>query len=332
MSLNSKKKLTWLHISDLHFKEGDNYDSEVVTRSLINSVKELCESENNCYPDIIFLTGDVAYSGKSSEYEKASAFLDSLLEKTKCTKDKLFIIPGNHDLDRNSGQFLQRTLNSEEESMIFFAPNTERPHFKKFEKFYQWYKDYFSDTRSEPTSLTCQQPEIIEINGIKTSVTLLNSAFFSLDKDDSEKLWLGRRSFDDSVKKLQQLDPDLRIALVHHPLTWLNELEQTHIEALVADNFDFLLVGHLHKAKVQEIISYNQNIYYFAAGAVYQTRQYPNKAMFVTVEISSKKVFVYPICYQDSPKERWTLDTSLFPSDTNYRCIYDLNLKKNSKY
>jgi len=58
--------VTWLHVSDFHFRSGDPYDGDVVLRALVKSVKDFRDRGRK--PDLIFATGDVAYSGKSEEY------------------------------------------------------------------------------------------------------------------------------------------------------------------------------------------------------------------------------------------------------------------------
>ena len=60
----SAMKLVWLHVSDFHFKGGDPYDRDVVLRALVRSVAEY--RERGRQPDLIFATGDVAFSGKEA--------------------------------------------------------------------------------------------------------------------------------------------------------------------------------------------------------------------------------------------------------------------------
>ena len=68
--------LTWLHISDFHFREGDPYDREVVLRALVRSVARFYDEGRR--PEIIFATGDIAHSGKAQEYALATSFFRRL--------------------------------------------------------------------------------------------------------------------------------------------------------------------------------------------------------------------------------------------------------------
>src|SRR5688500_7100319 len=141
--------VTWLHISDFHFKAGDPYDRDQVLGALVRSVKEFRESGRR--PDLVFATGDIAYGGKPAEYEVATAFFDDVLEAAGISKERLFVIPGNHDVDRDMGVGLSRTLTSREECDRYFNPAVPKPHLlQKQGAFIKWFDDYFAGIRSIP--------------------------------------------------------------------------------------------------------------------------------------------------------------------------------------
>ena len=118
------KCVTWLHVSDVHFTaHGDPYDRDVVLRSLVAAARRFHEQGRR--PDLVFFTGDIAYSGKREEYVHATRFFDSLLQAVELDRKRLFVVPGNHDVDRAAARGLARTLTSEEESVAFF--NTGSP-------------------------------------------------------------------------------------------------------------------------------------------------------------------------------------------------------------
>ena len=106
--------VTWLHVSDFHVRGGDPYDRDIVLKALVAAIAE-CRA-----PDVIFATGDIAHAGKSEEYKIAESFFDELLSAAKLDKKRLFVIPGNHDVDRDMGVGLTRTLDSREESDTYF--------------------------------------------------------------------------------------------------------------------------------------------------------------------------------------------------------------------
>ena len=63
VQVQSPRTITWLHVSDLHFRASQRYDSSVVLRALLRDVPE-CVREYELYLDFIVVTGDIAFSGK----------------------------------------------------------------------------------------------------------------------------------------------------------------------------------------------------------------------------------------------------------------------------
>ncbi len=62
-------------------------------------LKMISELENK--PDFVIITGDLAYSGKPEEYKAVHNFCDELLKASKLAQDRLYFVPGNHDVDRS---------------------------------------------------------------------------------------------------------------------------------------------------------------------------------------------------------------------------------------
>ena len=303
--------LTWLHVSDFHLSDKGPYDQEVILRSLVSSVKRFRKEVPVHTPDLIFATGDIASNGNVKEYAVATKFFDDLLDAAGLSRDRLFIVPGNHDVDRKSGKFLLRTLDTKEDADEYFDPDTPTPHLtQKFHAFSEWYNDYFKTIRFFPTNTTCSTVEIVTINNCRIAILPLNSALFCIDDHDHQKLFIGRRCLDAAKKLLAAAD--LTIALTHHPLDWLSPFEQANIETAFEESVDLLLQGHFHQPAAKGIVSANGGYLKLAAGASYQTRKWPNSAMYATCE--KNQVTIFPIRYEDSPREAWTLDTSVFPS------------------
>ena len=301
--------VTWLHVSDFHLSDGAPYDQEVILRALVESVKRFREEGH--LPDLIFATGDIAQNGKAKEYDSATKFFDDLLDAAGLNRDRLFIIPGNHDVDRKTGKFLARALETKADADEYFGTETPYPHLTlKLHAFSEWYNDYFKTIRSFPTNTTCSPVEILTINKNRIAILPPNSALFCIDDHDHQKLFIGRHCLDSAKKQLAAAD--LTVALIHHPLDWLSPVERAKIKAALGESVDLLLHGHYHETETESIASANGGYLKLAAGASYQTREWPNSAMYATFE--NNQVTIFPIRYEDSPCEVWALDTSLYSS------------------
>lgn len=90
--------LRWLHISDLHFNNDD-----MSTISLREELPQFLKS-SNLLCDYVFCTGDIRTANANSNTftDEAAKYLIDLCAAVGLTTDRLFIVPGNHDVDRNS--------------------------------------------------------------------------------------------------------------------------------------------------------------------------------------------------------------------------------------
>jgi tetratricopeptide (TPR) repeat protein len=307
--------VTILHVSDFHFRGGDPYDRDVVLGALVESVDRL--RARGRQPDLIFATGDLAATGQVAEYAAATAFFDGLLQAARLDKGRLFVVPGNHDVDRASCGGLVRTLESEKASIDYFNPSLGKPHITVSQAaFCRWYDAYFANIRAWPRDSSCGPIEVVDIRGNRLGVLPLNTALFCRSDDDHGKLWVGRRCVDNALKLLKRLDAHFRIALAHHPLDWLHACEQSNIRASLSDGVDILLHGHLHLSDAESTIGAHGELFRAGAGAAYQTRDWPNRALYLTC--GRQGVTVFPIRYEDAPRTVWTVDPSLFPDEQNY--------------
>jgi predicted phosphodiesterase len=302
--------VSWLHVSDFHFSGGDSYNRDRVLGALVHSVKAFREEGKQ--PDLVFATGDVAYSGQSTEYQDATKFFDLLLAAARVDKRHLYVIPGNHDVDRTQGAGLARTLGSREEADTYFASSIPKNHItQKQRAFQQWYDHYFDGIRKFPHDSTCGPVEDVNIRGVKIGILPLNSALFCQGDDDHAKLWIGRRCLEPAIVDLLDRSAALNIALVHHPLDWLHHAELVNVKTELQSQVDLILRGHLHTPDVVDVIAGAMGeTLHMAAGASYQTTQFPNRAFYASLE--NDQVDVFPIRYEDEPRGRWTLDTGIF--------------------
>jgi predicted phosphodiesterase len=312
--------VTWLHISDLHIRTGDSYDRDVVFRALVRSVERFRERGERT-PDLIFATGDIAHSGRPEEYEIVTEFFDQLLHAANLDRHQLYVVPGNHDVDRNVGRQLIRELRSRSEADEYFRPGAPKLHLThKLGPFLRWHRHYFDGIRKMPEDSTCGPVELVEVRGHRLSLLPINTALFCLADDDHERLFVGRRCLDASLQELDGLGADIKIAFMHHPIQDLSLLERQQIRSGLVDNVDVILTGHLHEAGYAVVGMFTARNLYCAAGATYQTRDWPNTASYATFD--GGQVTIFPIRYEDQPRELWTVDPSQFPEEAGHEMSF----------
>jgi 3',5'-cyclic AMP phosphodiesterase CpdA len=104
----SPHAITLLHLSDTQFgphhrfgglnlsPPDDSFDT--LLARLLEDLHTL-EQNQNLRPDVILLSGDLTASGKRSEFDLCLKFVEGLVQTLGCPKDKVVIIPGNHDVN-----------------------------------------------------------------------------------------------------------------------------------------------------------------------------------------------------------------------------------------
>lgn len=107
------KPIRILHLSDIHFKQDKAWDADPLLRALCGFIEQ--EVGEGLVPDLVAITGDVAFSGIAKEHALARKWLDDLWPKLGgLERDRLLIVPGNHDVDRGKVDFtaeaVQQTL------------------------------------------------------------------------------------------------------------------------------------------------------------------------------------------------------------------------------
>ena len=306
--------VTWLHVSDFHVRGGDPYDRDVVLKALVDSVAEYRERGRR--PDLIFATGDIAHAGKAAEYEIAGKFFDDLLRAAGIEKSRLFVIPGNHDVDRDAGVGLARTLDSREQADTYFRPDRTHPHLTLKLR-------AFLDGTTATSTAFGAAGEYDVLGGAAGGAERSSAG----DSSHEQRAVLpGRRRPRQALDRtavsgscagrVEEARRGLNIALMHHPLEWLNPIEGGNIQAEIEASVDILLRGHLHETRLESVASAEGELLRCAAGAAYQSRKWPNRALYGRLD--GGELTVFPIRYEDSPLPVWTTDPSVFPRDPNH--------------
>ncbi len=311
------RELTWLHVSDLHFDERNRYDRKIVQSSLIKRVRDYA-TNRDWKPDLVFVTGDIAQKGSAAEYELATRFFDDLLAAVDLPRARLFVVPGNHDVNRAAGEFAKRSLGSQDDADRFFAAQpTHRVHAQKFEEFRKWFNHFF---RQKPDPFSCtHKVTTVDIRDLHIGVLAANTALFAQDDRDYGQLWIGRPWLDERCDELDALKADLNFFLMHHPFDWLSAEERGNIRARLSRSVHFVLRGHLHDTEAETLLQHRAGVVHLAAGAAYQSRLWPRTVMLSRADLDSKLLTIVPLRYEDRPHQVWTIDPSVFPDGNNYR-------------
>jgi 3',5'-cyclic AMP phosphodiesterase CpdA/tetratricopeptide (TPR) repeat protein len=268
-----------LHLSDLHFgrvtrEDGRSrdmhrfYDGEYSKRLSRHVVDEFTARRAHFTHEAsrvhILISGDITYTAQPDEFRLAQGFLREVCEGLNISRDRIYIVPGNHDVDWQLGKV---NLSHRFDNYIQFLVE-----FYGEELFRAKHPNITWDLR-----INTKRPEPWEILSIQHNpdaglmIVGLNSCVYETHQDHygligGRQLGIVEELLDDSSSA------HIRVALFHHHLHPFPEFIQTDPKAevgmdlsIIRDSgiverqlermkFDLVLHGHKHKPQIRETV------------------------------------------------------------------------------
>ncbi|MDD6626888.1 MAG: SIR2 family protein [Lachnospiraceae bacterium] len=328
------KKISWLHLSDLHFRySNDDFESQLIYEKLLEDLKHIEKPIN-----LVFVTGDIAFSGNEKEYELAGAFFKQVLDILNIGKDALFFVPGNHDIQKsNTAEYISKVLDGihgeEKISEIIGNKELRELFLKKFNSYYD-----FVNENSWPTSKSeLFYTKNINVNGVDVAIVGLNSAWGSISSSEKGNIVLGERQVLEAFSKIR--NPQITITLLHHPIYYFRDEDVESVEKIINRRSDFVLHGHTHNRKVIVQKMPDSVVNYLVAGASYDDNIFNLAYNYVSTDLKngitevnlrkfdkSNSSWVSDKLYNNSGKVQFTLPTRLVDKEfLPSKSFYDLN-------
>ena len=247
--------MRWLHISDLHF----GYDAatvETMRKKLIQKAKTIASV------DCLFITGDLRYAKNNKDNYPFDTmdFIRDLQEALRLAPKDIFIVPGNHDVNRNdmlrSGieeakKIYSTSSGAISDDILAYIKQQRQP-------FLSLYREICG--QDEPGWHYCIQKDGVNI-------ICLNTALFCCKDDEDGSLIIGSQLLNQLSESIDRSKPG--IVLAHHDFDSLRQEEQQNLEITLKDMGAILyLCGHKHVAlsHCQNVSRANQDLYVFLCG------------------------------------------------------------------
>jgi len=284
-------KLNLLHLSDIHFhykRSNGAYDLDETIRDELESRVAAIVRESGPMSAIL-VTGDIAFSAKFDEYQIAYTWL-AKIQKLAST-DKIWTVPGNHDIDRAKISesrdslrlrrvFRDKSVDSLDDELL--ASLDDMSDRAVLMEPLEEYNKFAANLNCPSTPFHWEHILLLN-DGSELHIVGLNSSLLS-DSDDSDqeernKLFLSSFQYQ---KAFRRLDHVVYLAMSHHPLDWLRDAKKA--EAWFDSRVRLQLFGHRHEHNVKSV-SGNIRI---AAGAVHPERGQPGwepRFNFITLEV-----------------------------------------------
>tara|TARA_R110000868_G_scaffold104536_2_gene287873 strand:+ start:885 stop:2249 length:1365 start_codon:yes stop_codon:yes gene_type:complete len=261
----------FVHVSDIHFgqeKDDRVYIHRDVKQQLIADAKEVISSMAGGVAHGILVTGDIAQSGKWTEYEDAAIWLDELAKSIDVGIHCVQIVPGNHDLDRSKLSFSGRQIldhirkgGPAEYEAILRDPMDRAVLFSRFEDYGRFSYGYNCPLNDE--GAFASEMEVALAPGRAIRFIRFNSSLLCHgdEGDEHPELMIGARQF--TIPRTPGVE---NVILVHHPLNWYKDMDQ--VRNYIRSRARVFISGHEHDPKVSvDKVEEGCDVMMLAAGA-----------------------------------------------------------------
>lgn len=268
--------LRFLQLSDIHFKRLPEAKDEYaqLKERLYEIVGEIVKTTKI---DCILICGDVAFSGNQDEYEqKAKVFINKLVELTQCQSAQVYMVPGNHDKNRDAEYGHTRLLlresmlkSNEGFNHFFNLYLDENDVYAKWLMPFEAYTAFANDYRCVPVSVINTKAdkkkelsdhfyweEKMAIGPYTLRLHGINSCYVS-DWDDEKHEQILPKELYHTTKNRGVVN----VSIMHHPLEFVKDRKV--VEAAMDKLYPIQFYGHIHKQTID-----NKGVLKIYSGAI----------------------------------------------------------------
>lgn len=314
-----------LLLSDIHFLYCEEHQDRyrLLKQALLNEMESYAEKNEI---DALIICGDIAYSGQETQYNIAEKYFEEILKKfsSNAKKPQVFVVPGNHDIDRNPCEFTRRLFRDTflcnqrvAEDCLAGIKKSETTILKMLYKPFKAYNDFASKYSStdkiaetimaggdsfEGANFSYERT-LGKLGNYVVNIVGLNSALIcdaedirdaNNYKEGQHKLFLPLCSYNVSTAPFL-----INISVMHHPFEWMqNSLE---LDSEFDARFKLQLFGHIHSQFVFQKDDDEQNPIKIQVGSLQpgedeDRNKYVPRYSFVELSVEDDKLHVVVKC------------------------------------
>ena len=250
-------KILFLHLSDLHIKSID-----AINTVHIDKILDTLRVYGSFDKLFLIFSGDIAFSGTNEQYRAASSLITRVFRELKNKniykgKVEIVCVPGNHDIEFEDPPRSAKELN-EIYSNYSYSSCLEDELLKQ--------KNFFDF--SARSNCFCNKSvfdrKLVNIGGFVVEVNMLNSAVFSLKRDEDKGLHYMDQS---AINELNiPSGADFVISVMHHAPDWYIDAQKDQIETALLCKSSLIFLGHEHKAGTKNCSYYDKAAAFIHAG------------------------------------------------------------------
>ena len=269
------RPICWLHISDIHMRVSDAWSQDVVLKAMCDDIAR--QGKNGLLPDFILATGDLAFSGNVAEYNLVESFFDAISAASGVPKERIFCIPGNHDIDRDRQKisFVARHFaqsQNQVDSLLSCREDMETL-LRRESSYRKFQKSCLKGQTREWTEDGLGYVSIATFDNIRLAIVGLDFAWLAEGGiSDHGKLLVGERQVINALRIAARSDPHIIISAAHHPFQLLQDFDRRPVQSRIERSCHFFHCGHLHEPEARPAGLTASGCLSLSAGAAFETR------------------------------------------------------------
>ncbi len=254
--------------------------------AMLENIEDQCA--NGLVIDFILATGDIAFSGKDSEYDLAELFINKLSVAARLPCEMIFCVPGNHDIQRERYTTLfsgaREKLHNATDVYTFLADREElNTLLLRQEGFSKFQNKVFAKQKRKHTADGLGYVSILTIDDLNIAIIGLNTAWLAEGGNtDERKIILGEPQVQSAIEISGETSPHLIIGMQHHPFDYLKRFDQRFTEWRIQNACHIFHCGHLHEPNAVDTLTQSGNCLTFSAGASFESRNFHNSYSVVS--------------------------------------------------
>ncbi|HYE11409.1 MAG TPA: metallophosphoesterase, partial [Patescibacteria group bacterium] len=228
-----------IHLTDIHMV-ADASKNTILSRKqqLFDACYSVLSPSDTA---IIVISGDIAFSGKTEEYENAFDLIDYVQQKLNIYLScdlRVLMMPGNHDCDFEGAHSLRERLLTTFDASLNVDPeilDSVTCIQKNFFEFSEFFTKYDSSSLCNLYEVTCGTKKLL--------FQVINTAWMSQMREQPGKLIVPRNAF----RSFNADNYDCVFTAMHHPYNWLHPDNCADFLHCIRQTTDVLLIGHEHR-------------------------------------------------------------------------------------
>lgn len=262
-----------LQISDIHWlaipDAMDDYN--LMRHEFLDDIESFSKNGNGHF-DHLLICGDIAFSGEKEQYTKAKTYIEDICDKIKLNRSEVYVVPGNHDKQRNVGKPALRNLiqsglacESANDKMFYDLMKGDIESFRNLFVPFKEYRDfsagYDSVEMMMDKCIECKEVDAdhdhaywesiisddfygyqVHLYGFNTSLGCDQNDWDDWEsKRNGHKMFLPKFAYNNLHKKKGK---HIYISMMHHPTKYL--ANGSKIEGDLDRFFQLQFYGHVH--------------------------------------------------------------------------------------